>query len=58
MEFVGEQAAVVDCLAAMACACGITTLNNETRDETVKYGVVVVTVEAELEKVAGRERGV
>jgi hypothetical protein len=56
-EFTGFTvcAAIVYTLPSISRACGITTLENETWDETVKYGIVIVPIECELEEITGSE---
>jgi len=56
VEFVGEQAAGIDGLAAMSGAGRVAALQDEAGDETVEDGAVVVVVVAQLQEVAGRLR--
>jgi hypothetical protein len=56
VEFVGEQPAGIDGLAAMSGAGRVAALQDEAGDETVEDGAVVVVVVAQLQEVAGRLR--
>lgn len=39
-----------------ACAGGVPSLYKERFDDTVEYGVVIVTLKAELDEIPGRFR--
>lgn len=55
MELVGEGAAGVDGITAMTGTGGVAALENETWDESVEDGTIVVVVIGELEEVADGE---
>ena len=57
MELIFEEATRVDGFATFSSAGGITTLDDEARDQAVEDGVVKVAIQAELEEVAGCEGG-
>ena len=48
---------LIDAFAAMPSACGVATLQNESWDKAVEYGVLVIAIEAVLNEVAGCEGG-
>lgn len=48
---------LIDAFAAMPSACGVATLQNETWDKAMEYGVLVVAIEAVLNEVARCEGG-